>query len=845
MRLRSSRSTLLAVTLAVIVVGSCTSSTEPPRATSVQLTPDALTLDAIGASQPLAAVVLDQRGAPMSAAGLVWSSSATGVVAVSPTGVITALADGISTISATFQTRTALVLVTVAQTPLAPVVVSGNAQSGTIQQQLANALRVRIEDRLGNIMAGRAVTFAVTSGGGSITTTTANSDASGLASTNWTLGSSTAAFHSVSATVTGNAGVSLFTASALAGPPVQMIVAPGNAANGQTAKFSTAVAINPAVRILDVLGNGVAGATVTWSVLSGGGSLTGASATTNSAGVATVGSWTLGAPLGANTMQASFGGFAPLVFTATAILDPCSAAGAQPITLGVTKSSTISASDCLGTGGQNFEQYRLDLVATTSVIIQMSTALPPNLLDPYLELRDFNTLAIIAENDDIVLGVIQNARVAATLAAGSYLVRARSLDAGQSGDYTLLARIALLGVATNVAINAGNGQMAAPNATTAIAPSVRVTDEGDLPVAGVNVTFATVTGFGSATGVSAVTNASGIATVGSWTLAAGANVLSATVTGAAPTGNPVVFSATGKASSAGFDIGLRFITVPTPNQLQTFSNAAARWESIVTGDIANIPLNFVAGSCNSPGAISETVDDVVIFVLLEPIDGAGQILGSAGPCVVRAGPSFLPALGSMRFDTADLANLEAAGSFGNVILHEMGHVLGIGTIWSNKSFLINPSTASVSSDTYFSGPIALAAFNAVGGSSYTGGSKVPVENLADTPTRSYAGTRNSHWRESVLRNELMTGFLDAGSNPLTIVTIAQMQDLGYAVNNSAADASTVTFSLRAAGDEGPPPIELKDDVRKGPILFVDRSGRVQGEPLTLTPSPKKLPRPLR
>jgi hypothetical protein len=38
----------------------------------------------------------------------------------------------------------------------------------------------------------------------------------------------------------------------------------------------------------------------------------------------------------------------------------------------------------------------------------------------------------------------------------------------------------------------------------------------------------------------------------------------------------------------------------------------------------------------------------------------------------------------MQFGTADLAAMQANGTIGDVITHEMGHVLGIGTIWSVK-----------------------------------------------------------------------------------------------------------------------------------------------------------------
>lgn len=828
MRSRPSLSAAVALLLA-FAVGSCTSSTEPPKVTSVALTPTLIALDAFGATQQMTPVVLDQRGAAMSTAGITWSSSAQAVATISPTGLVTAITNGTTTVTATVGGKTAQVTVTVAQLPVAPVPVAGNAQTGPVLQTLANALQVRIEDRLGNVMAGRQVTFAVTSGGGSITTTSANSDAAGLAATSWTLGSSTAALQRVSATVAGNATTTFFTANPLAGPPVQMNLAPGNAGDGQTAQFGTAVAIPPSVQLVDVLGNGVAGATVTFSVIAGGGSITGASAVTNVNGVANVGSWTLGAAIGVNSLQASFGGLTPILFTATSILDPCAPAGAAPITVGVTKVSAISAADCQMPSLQNYEYYKLDLASSTSVIMEMQSSA----FDTFLQVYDFNTLALVVENDDIQSGVLTNSRIAITLPAGAYLLRARTYDPGQTGAYTLLVRTALLGVAANVVLNAGNGQIAAPGATTAVAPSVRVTDEADVPVAGVNVTFATVPGFGTVAGASAVTNASGIATAGGWTLAAGANVLSATVTSAAPTGNPVVFSATGKAAGGGFDIGLRFVSVPTPNQLQTFSDAAARWETIITGDLPAQPISYAAGTCNSPLALNETIDDVVIIVRLEPIDGAGQVLGSAGPCVLRGGSAH-PALGTMRFDTADLANLESAGNFGNVILHEMGHVLGVGTIWSNKGFLQLPSpTTGTGNDTHFNGPLAIAAFNNVGGGIYTSGQKVPVENA-----QGGAGTRNSHWRESTMRDELMTGFLNSGINPLSQITIASMQDLGYSVDMGVADTYTSILNVpfRAEGGAAPVVIDLRGDVRQGPIDTVDRNGRVIGTP-ALAPAP--------
>ena len=73
------------------------------------------------------------------------------------------------------------------------------------------------------------------------------------------------------------------------------------------------------------------------------------------------------------------------------------------------------------------------------------------------------------------------------------------------------------------------------------------------------------------------------------------------------------------------------------------------------------------------------------------IDGPGNVLGQAGPSRLRpanaGAAAFLPATGDLQFDTADLAAMEADGTLNDVITHEMGHVIGIGTIWTNKKLL--------------------------------------------------------------------------------------------------------------------------------------------------------------
>jgi hypothetical protein len=108
----------------------------------------------------------------------------------------------------------------------------------------------------------------------------------------------------------------------------------------------------------------------------------------------------------------------------------------------------------------------------------------------------------------------------------------------------------------------------------------------------------------------------------------------------------------------------------------------------------------------------------------------------------------------------------------------MGHVLGLGTLWS--SFGLRSGSSYI-------GGGAVNAYHQLGGS----GSTVPLE------TTGGSGTALVHWSEAVFGNELMTGFISSTPNPLSIMTIGSLQDLGYRVNYAAADPYTIPGHLEA------------------------------------------------
>jgi hypothetical protein len=237
---------------------------------------------------------------------------------------------------------------------------------------------------------------------------------------------------------------------------------------------------------------------------------------------------------------------------------------------------------------------------------------------------------------------------------------------------------------------------------------------------------------------------------------------------------PTVIS-TPPPTAGGFQITLSMSGLTT-NQQAIFNQAADRWEQVIVGDLPNATYR------------GQMVDDVLINASSVAIDGLHGILGEAGPDALRSG-SRLPYHGVMRFDTADIANMERNGSLMSVVMHEMGHVLGIGTIWSSLGLLSGAGTSNPT----FRGAQATAAYNQLFGANASG---VPVENTGGP------GTRDAHWRDGIFRSELMTGWVGPGANlPLSRVTAASLADMGYTVNFAMADAFVPTATMISSAQQ--------------------------------------------
>ena len=164
-----------------------------------------------------------------------------------------------------------------------------------------------------------------------------------------------------------------------------------------------------------------------------------------------------------------------------------------------------------------------------------------------------------------------------------------------------------------------------------------------------------------------------------------------------------------------------------------------------------------------------------------------------------------------------------------VIIHEMAHALGFGTLWDYFGFLENPSVDWTKplepvevedQDTHFDGTEAITKFNPLDTSDSYVDTQVPVEN--DT-TEYDVGSLDGHWRESVFCSELMTPSIGPGvTNPVSAVTLGSLEDIGYVIDYTAAESYTLPTNCEGGmglvrGQGTRPTIDLRNDIWDGPI----------------------------
>jgi hypothetical protein len=684
-------------------------------------------------------------------------------------------------------------------------VLAGEAQTAGVGAPLPIKVVVRTSDTQGPVGGVLVVVSTESQGGGSTAPRSVTTNDAGTAEIVWTLGGKLGA-----QTLTiSSTGIPSVTVGAIATPGAPALVS----ATTEILQFtvvSKPVTVIPAVQVTDAFGNPIGGVPVTFELTVLGSVITGTERVSDANGRAVLGSWTIGPDAIRYGIRARLASGAAAVFEAQGIPATVTAVAGS----GQTANAGTAVAVPPAVRAAREDGSPLPGVAVTFFVIGGAGVV--------------EGASTVTGSD----GIASASRWILGPTPGPNQVEAR-LDGPQTVAFT----------ATGIAGTVASASATSPTALSGFvgnfvsaAPAVALRDPAGNPVAGSTVTFELLQADGQIVGATQVSDFLGRASLSGWRLGSGG---SQSVRAAGAGFAPITFTAAVTAPPAStFNLEVRYPnTQPTPAQQAAFDQAAARWKSIILAGAAPYPVNEPPLPFCSTPAINETVNGLLIFANLRPIDMAGGVLGRAGPCIVRDDAGFQPAVGIMEFDTADLPALEASGRLNDVIFHEMAHVLGFGTMWNfdpsefgtpiipigpnnpPNAFLLGEGT----SDPTFNGASARAAFlSAVQlGSTFTG-VPVPVEGSGGP------GTRDSHWRESTVSNELMTGFLNAGVNPLSAFSAASFRDLGYLVNDAVSDQFDFLAFLQAA----PPPLSsfisglnLIEGTIPGPIIVIDRRGR--------------------
>ncbi len=199
------------------------------------------------------------------------------------------------------------------------------------------------------------------------------------------------------------------------------------------------------------------------------------------------------------------------------------------------------------------------------------------------------------------------------------------------------------------------------------------------------------------------------------------------------------------AAPSRFNIDLSFADNIPQNIRDGIRQAADRWMKIIVGDLPNVG----------------DIDDLSIYVQSD-LSLPGSVLAKG---------AFHGVI-SWRDPTARVS----ANDVKLIALHEIGHVLGFGTLWRQKKLVDVQIGVPV-----YTGKAAVAMYRIA---SDTRAKIIPLENT-------YFGEPGSHWGAMVgaegggMPEVMLPNFHSSAA--LSTVTIGAMQDLGYQVNYAQAD----------------------------------------------------------
>ncbi len=243
---------------------------------------------------------------------------------------------------------------------------------------------------------------------------------------------------------------------------------------------------------------------------------------------------------------------------------------------------------------------------------------------------------------------------------------------------------------------------------------------------------------------------------------------------------------------------IRLVLAPSvsKNHLPGIYRAVSKWQAIINGSlpypetVSSIHIEQNCGVMISQPEL--TVDDIVLFINVAKIDEANNVYANAGWCILD--DNKMPRVAVITLDSADVDALARNRHLEAVMIHEIAHCLGFGTLWETKSvfgFYTRQyvTAASVNPPWFFERPNAQIAEAEVTGNAV--GPYPQVEHLGGQ------GTERSHWSDARYGKEIMTGFIDHDQPVISLLTIRSMADIGYEVDVTQADELKVVETKKS------------------------------------------------
>jgi len=406
------------------------------------------------------------------------------------------------------------------------------ALTGNAGQPLAQLPTVVVKDAAGNGVAGVTVLFAISQNGGSISPSSAGTNANGEAAlTQWTLPTATGSYMLVASSPALSSGNVAFTVTVLPGAASRLTAKGGDGTSAEVGSVGTVLVAHAT----DEFGNAIAGANVGWAITAGGGSLSTAVSMTDANGDAET-SLTLPQTSGLVHITASLAGGSSTSFTVSAT------AGA-PAALALASPPSSSAASGVTLVSQPIVELRDrfgNVVPRGGVLIHAEVSSPYSLTGSATMNTDvsgratFTGLAVSGPVGTAILGFVSSGLTGVTGII--------SVGSGPTSSLTAVG-------ATSIVDTAG------AQVTGTSLPAVIAKDVSGNPTAGVAVTFTvgseggTVSADGGSfkSSVSLTTGTNGIAALAGWRLPTSAGETRVTAVGSTGT---VLFHATVNAGSA-------------------------------------------------------------------------------------------------------------------------------------------------------------------------------------------------------------------------------------------------------------------------------------------------------